>query len=76
MLIPIFIPSSSLPLKEKNFVFTNTPRSIAIALAELCHMFDRIYFKFEPNANQETIFLENVKVAAISDAVNFSPVPS
>ena len=76
MLIPIFIPSLSLPVKEKNFVFTKTPRSTAKALAELCQILELIYFMDEPKENHETIFLENVKVAAISDAPNLSPVPS
>ena len=76
MLIPIVIPSVSFPLNEKNFVLTNTPKSTAIALAELCHIFDFIYFNEDPNENQDTIFLENVNVAARSVALNVSPVPS
>ena len=60
MLIPIFIPSSSLPVNEKKSVFTSTPRSTATALAELCHILERTYFIVEPNENQGTSFLEKV----------------
>ena len=76
MLIPIFIPFSSLPENEKNLVLTSTPRSTAKALAELCQILDLTYFKDEPNENQDTILREKVREAARSVAVNFSPVPS
>ena len=76
MLIPIVIPFASFPLNEKNCVLTKTPKSTAIALAELCHIFEFIYFREDPNENQDTIFLENVNVAARSVALNVSPVPS
>ncbi len=35
-----------------------------------------VIFIEDPKENQETIFLEKVKVAAKSDAPNLSPVPS
>ena len=76
MLMPIFKPSSFFPVKEKNSVFTSTPRSTATALAELCHIFDRTYFIVEPKENHETNLREKVKEAAISEAVKLSPVPS
>ena len=72
----MFIPSPSLPVNEKKLVLTKTPRSTANALAELCQILELMYFIDVPNENQETIFLENVKVAATSDAPNCSPVPS